>query len=72
MKKQVDFVEMLFSDFLKNMRKHIEICNKEGDKVWNGNYMNKNHGRTALLRKITALRQELLNLEKMISKVYGG
>ena len=32
----------------------------------NGNYRNKNHSKTALKRKIIMLRQELLNLERMI------
>lgn len=29
-------------------------------------YMDKNHGKTAIKRKITLLRQELLNLERML------
>lgn len=69
MKEQVKFIELMFGDLLKNLQKHMEIEKKECGK-WNGNYMNKNHGKCALKRKITILRQELLNLEKMIGDVY--
>lgn len=31
-------------------------------------YMSKNHSKTAIKRKITMLRQELLNLERMVEK----
>ena len=34
----------------------------------NANYMDKNHSKTALKRKIIMLRQELLNLERMIEE----
>lgn len=70
MKKQLEFIEFLFKDLLKNAKIHVK--NEEDfKKVYkpfyqHGNYMNKNHGKVALKRKITYLRQELLNLERMI------
>lgn len=66
MDKQVKFIELLFANLLKNVQKYIEIQKKAGDSYWSANYMDKNHGKTALKRKITMLRQELLNLEKML------
>ena len=78
MKEKLTFIEFLFKDFLENAKIHAE--NKEvHEKEWkkyregkvpcypyNRNDMNKNHGKTVLKRKITYLRQELLNLEKMM------
>lgn len=66
MDKQMKFIELLFENLLKNVKKHIEVHKKAGDNWWSANYMNKNHGKVALKRKITMLRQELLNLEKML------
>ncbi len=68
MEKQTTFVELLFNDLIKNVRTHIKIkSNEKGGYLWSsGNYMNKDHGKTALKRKITTIRQELLNLEKML------
>lgn len=66
MEKQFIFVEMLFNDLKKNIQKNLK--NKKDAKKgypW-GNYMNRDCGKVALKRKITYLRQELLNLEKMI------
>lgn len=70
MKEKLTFVEFLFKDLLKNFKIHIE--NEENAKkndhyCWK-NYMNKNHGKVALKRKITYLRQELLNLERMLDE----
>lgn len=67
MKKQLEFVKMLFSNLAEEMAIHIKIREKDGRFV-NDNYMNKNHGKHALKRKITMLRQELLNLEKMLEE----
>ncbi len=65
MSKQLEFVKLLFNKLLKDVA--IYIINHEKDGRWNsGNYMDKNHGKTALKRKITLLRQELLNLERML------
>lgn len=67
MKKQLEFVKMLFNNLAEEMAVHIKIREKDGR--WSTeNYMNKNHGKYALKRKITMLRQELLNLEKMLDK----
>ena len=68
MKEKLIFIEFLFKDLLKNAKIHIENdekAKKKGD-FWSENYMNKNHGKVALKRKITYLRQELLNLERML------
>ena len=71
MKEKLIFIELLFKDLLKNAKIHVkneEECGKNPQKpFWeNGNYMNKNCGKYALKRKITYLRQELLNLERII------
>lgn len=60
------FIELLFENFKKNMEKYIEIRKNDDSCYCSENYMNKNHGKTVLKRKITTLRQELLNLEKML------
>lgn len=70
MNEQLKFVELLFKDLLKNFKiytKNEENADKHGHYPW-ANYMNKNHGKTALKRKITYLRQELLNLERMLDE----
>ena len=67
MKKQLEFVKMLMGNLAEEMAIHIK--NREKDGRWgSGNYMDKNHGKYALKRKITLLRQELLNLEKMLEE----
>lgn len=66
MDNQLKLIELLFANLLKNTKKHIEIEKIAGDSYWSENYRNKNHGKVALKRKITMLRQELLNLEKML------
>lgn len=63
MKEQLTFCTVLMDDLKKNVK--LFLANG-GNSFEDGNYMNKNHGKTALLRKITLLRQELLNLERMI------
>ena len=71
MRKKLTFIEFLFKDLMENAK--IYIKNEEGFErckkgcYWNNpNFANKNHGKTALKRKITYLRQALLNLERMI------
>ena len=61
MKKQIKFIEQLFGDFIDDCRAHMTLSKWEvaGDKNW---------GKTAIKRKITVLRQELLNLSKEIDK----
>lgn len=68
MKEKIAFVENLFKDFRKNFKIYIENEERAEKKCsyLSNNYMNKNHGKVALKRKITYLRQELLNLEKMM------
>ena len=66
MENQLKFVEILFEKFTNNMKKHIKIKKEIGGGYWTRNYMNREHGKVALKRKITLLRQELLNLEKML------
>lgn len=67
MKKQLEFVKMLFDNFKQELSTYIVIEEKYHT-YCNANYMNKNHGKYALKRKITMLRQELLNLEKMLDE----
>lgn len=62
MKRQLQFVTILFEDLMKNVKLYLE----NGGDGFNANYMDKNYSKTALKRKIIMLRQELLNLERMI------
>ena len=66
MKKQIQLIDLLFEDLMKNVKKYAE--GKKDDWGWSLAWMNKDFGKTALKRKITFLRQELLNLEKMIDQ----
>ena len=66
MEKQMKFVELLFDNLVKNIKVYIRNENKAKGSVCWDNYQNKNHGKCALKRKITMIRQELLNLEKML------
>lgn len=70
MEKQLKFVEGLFENLRKNTEEHIKNKKVDGS-CWNKSYMNKDHGKFALKRKIIFLRQELLNLEKMIDAERG-
>lgn len=62
MKRQLQFVTILFGDLKENVTLYLA----NGGDGLNANYMDKNHSKTALKRKIIMLRQELLNLERMI------
>ena len=78
MKEKLIFIEILCKDLMKNAKIHVK--NEEDyEKTWkkykngelsnypyNPNFMSKDHGKTALKRKITYLRQEFLNLERML------
>ena len=66
MENQLKFVEILFEKLINDTKKHIKIKKESGGGYWTKNYMNREHGKVALKRKITLLRQELLNLEKML------
>lgn len=80
MKEKLTFIEILFKDILKNAKIHAEnkeVHEKECVQFEKGklyrypsdcNYMDKNHGKTVLKRKIIFLRQELLNLERMFDE----
>lgn len=73
LKSQIDFVEALFVNFMLSMKEYIVNENeksKHTECYYVGkNYMNKNCGKYALKRKITLIRQELLNLEKLIEDI---
>lgn len=66
LKAQADFVETLFLNLILSVKEHIENEKNSKGTYWSKNYMNRNCGKYALKRKITALRQELLNLERML------
>ena len=81
MKEKIMFIEFLFKDLIEKFKIHVEhkekYKKKEVKKYRNGdypcfpsdwNYMDKNHGKVALKRKITYLRQMLLNLERMLDE----
>lgn len=57
--KQLRFVNALYEDLNTNTRLFITNGARS---FLAANYMDKNHGKCALQRKITMLRQELLNL----------
>lgn len=67
LKAQADFVEALFTNLILSVREYMKNEKEYSESRWcNKNYMNRNCGKYALKRKITALRQELLNLERML------
>lgn len=63
MAKQLHFVNALH----ENLNANTQLFVANGARSFRtANYMDKNHGKCALQRKITMLRQELLNLERML------
>lgn len=68
MTEKLNFIQLLFNDLLKSTKIHIKNVEKAkgAGNYFSANYMNKNHGKVALKRKITYLRRELLNLERML------
>lgn len=69
LKQQADFVEAMFLNLILSIKEHIDNEKEAKDTpYWSKNYMNRNCGKYALKRKITALRQELLNLERMLDQ----
>lgn len=62
MKEQLVFCTALMDDLKKNVKLYLA---NGGNSFQGGNWMNKNHGPTALKRKITMLRQELLHRLQM-------
>lgn len=63
--EQLLFLQELFGNLTDSVA--VFVANG-GHDIRNANYGNKNHGKTAIKRKITMLRQELLNLERMIDE----
>ena len=63
--EQFLFLQCLFGDLIDSV---VAFAANGGHDIRNANYGNKNHGKTAIKRKITLLRQELLNLERMIEQ----
>lgn len=70
MTEKLNFIQLLFNDLVRNAKIHIKNAEKakSAGNYFSANYMNKNHGKVALKRKITYLRQELLNLERMLDE----
>lgn len=62
MKRQLQFATLLFEDLKENVTLYLA----NGGDGFNANYMDKNHSKTAIKRKIIMLRQELLNLERTL------
>ena len=62
MKRQLQFITLLFEDLKENATLYMA----NGGDGFNANYLDKNHSKTAIKRKIIMLRQELLNLERML------
>ena len=66
MKNQIQLIDLLAKKLAENARQFLEISDLAKGSYFSGNYMNKNHGKTALKRQIVTLRQELKNLSDMI------
>lgn len=66
MEDQIALIDLMFKNIKRNAKQYSANIRKDGTSYLNGNYMNKNHGKYALKRKIILLRQELKNLERMI------
>ena len=64
MKRKLQFITLLFEYLKENVTLYLE----NGGDGFNANYLDKNHSKTALKRKIIMLRQELLNLERMLAE----
>ena len=62
MKRKLQFIALLFEDLKEN----VTLYMANGGDGFNANYLDKNHSKTAIKRKIIMLRQELLNLERML------
>ena len=60
--KKLQFITLLFEDLKEN----VTLYMANGGDGYNANYLDKNHSKTAIKRKIIMLRQELLNLERML------
>lgn len=69
MKEQILFIGILWKNLEKSISKYLSGSDG-GKQPYNGGvFMDKNCSKTVLKRKITMLRQELLNLERMLDDV---
>jgi len=68
MERQLEYIKLMFADFAKNAERNIEMTKTEKSYYQGGRFMNKDCGKSVLKRKIIALRQELLKLERMIDE----
>lgn len=68
MKNQIQLIDLLAKKLAENARQFLEISDLAKGNYFSDNYMNKNHGKTALKRQIVTLRQELKNLSDMLEK----
>lgn len=68
MRDQIQLIDLLAKKLVENANQNVKGHSKAFELYGLGNYMNKNHGKTALKRQIVTLRQELLNLRDMIEK----
>ena len=66
MEEKLKFIQMLHDDLVRNAKIYIKNRKESDFKYYCDSDYSKNHSRTALKRKIVYLRQELLNLEKML------
>ena len=70
LKAQADFVEALYVNFVLSLKEFIERESKKKEGTyWRMTNGDKNCGKTVLMRKIVMIRQELLNLEKMLERM---
>lgn len=68
MKNQIQLIDLLAKKLVENARRHLKISDLAKGNYFSDNYMNKNHGKTALKRQIVTLRQELKNLSDMVER----
>ena len=66
MKEQVNFIRALYRSLEKSVADFQKFKENSHSYLISAAYGDKNYSKTAIKRKITLLRQELLNLERMI------
>lgn len=70
-KDKLDFCVALSKDVQESVSKFVTLSDNEGRVSLSGLvFRDKNCGKTALRRKILYLRQELLNLDSLLSEVW--
>ncbi len=67
LEKQLRFVKALYDNLHENA--WLFLKNGATSDYYSANYRDKDHGKCALKRKIKMLRQELLNLERVLDDV---